>query len=177
MEFNEEKAKEIVERYNLSDNTVGVWRNRNRIPDKYSDENYQPTPEVGKADKIILARIKELKEKDCINFSTLAELAGMDTQRLYDAVKGKGRIRKDELDKVVMELKKLKVFINNHLQNSPGKLKRLFENKLLKFYVINGKDEWSKSVYYAISKENQLSQHDFMRLKDNYIKTYIMLNI
>lgn len=177
MEFNEEKAKEIVERYNLSENTVRVWRNRNRIPDKYSDGNYQPAPETSKADRIILNRIKELKESGCINFTVLAELSGMDVTRLKDAVKGKGRIRKDELDKVVMELKKLKVFINNHLQNSPGKLKRLLENKLLKFYVINGKDEWPKSICYAISKEIQLSQHDFMRLKDNYIKTYIMLNI
>lgn len=177
MKFNEEKAKEIVEKYNLSDKTVKVWRSRNAIPDKYADENYKPAPEVSKADRIILNRIKELKESGCINLTVLAELSGMDVTRLKDAVSGKGRIRKDELEKVVMELKKLKVFINNHLQNSPGKLKRLLENKLLKFYVVNGKDDWAKSVYYAISKENQLSQHDFMRLKDNYIKVYIMLNI
>lgn len=177
MEFDKEKAKEIAVKYNLSEKTVRVWRSRNRIPDKYADESYRPLPEAGKADRIILARIKELKEKDCINFSVLAELAGVDTQRLHDAVRGKGRIGKDELEKVVMELKKLKVFTGNHLQNSPGKLKRLLENKLLKFYVINGKGEWSKAVYYAISKENQLPQHDFMRLKDNYIKVYIMLNV
>ena len=58
MEFNEEKAKGIVEKYNLSDNTVRVWRSRNTIPDKYSDGNYQPAPEISKADRIILNRIK-----------------------------------------------------------------------------------------------------------------------
>ena len=177
MEFNEEKAREIVAKYGLSEKTILVWKSRNRIPDRYSDESYQPVPEASKADKIILARIKDLKKNECINFTVLAELAGVDMQRLYDAVRGKGRIGKEELGKVVMELKKLKVFINNNLQNRPDTLKRLMGNKLLKFYSVNGKDEWAKSVYYAISKENQLSQNDFMRMKDNYIKTYIMLNI
>ena len=69
------------------------------------------------------------------------------------------------------------MFISNNLQNRPDTLKRLLDNKLLKFYVINGKDEWEKSVYYEMNKQNQLSQADFMRLKDNYIKLYIMLNI
>ena len=140
-------------------------------------ENYNPAPEASKADRIILSRIKELKEAGCINFAVLAELAGVDKQCLYDAIRGKGRIGKDELEKVVLELKKLKVFIKNNLQNRPAALKRLMDNKLLKFYSVNGKDEWAKSVYYAISKENQLSQNDFMKLKDNYIKVYIMLNL
>ena len=177
MEFNEEKAREIVAKYDLSEKTILVWKSRNRIPDKYADENYNPAPEASKADWIILSRIKELKEAGCINFAVLSELAGVDTQHLYDAVRGKGRIGKEELGKVVMELKKLKVFISNNLHNSPGKLKRLMDNKLLKFYAINGKDEWAKTVYYAMHKQNQLSQTDFMRLKDNYIKVYIMLNL
>lgn len=177
MEFDEEKAREIVAKYGLSEKTILVWKSRNRIPDKYADENYNPAPEASKADRIILSRIKELKEAGCINFAVLAELAGVDKQCLYDAIRGKGRIGKDELEKVVLELKKLKVFIKNNLQNRPAALKRLMDNKLLKFYSVNGKDEWAKSVYYAISKENQLSQNDFMKLKDNYIKVYIMLNL
>ena len=177
MEFDEEKAKEIAARCGLSEKTVKVWRHRGRIPDKYADEGYRPVPEPSKADKIILTRIKDLKENECINFTVLSELAGVDMQHLYDAVRGKGRIGKEELSKVVMELKKLKVFISNNLQNRPDTLKRLLDNKLLKFYVINGKDEWAKSVYYAMNKQNQLSQSDFMRIKDNYIKIYIMLNI
>lgn len=177
MEFDEKKAQEIAARCGLSEQTVRGWRFRNRIPDRYSDESYQPVPEASKADKIILTRIKDLKENEYINFTVLSELAGMDMQRLYDAVRGKGRIGKEELGKVVMELKKLKVFISNNLQNRPDTLKRLMGNKLLKFYSVNGKDEWAKSVYYAISKQNQLSQTDFMRLKDNYIKVYIMLNL
>lgn len=177
MEFDEAKSKEIAARCGLSEKTVNVWRHRGRIPDKYSDEGYRPVPEPSKADKIILKRIAELKSKDCINFTVLAELAGVDMQLLYDAVRGKGRIGKDEQGRVLLELKKLKVFINNNLQNSPKRLNNLLSNKLLKFYSINGKDGWAKAMYYAMSRQNQLATADFMRLKDNYAKLYIMLNL
>lgn len=177
MEFDETKANEIAARCSLSEKTVNVWRHRNRIPDKYADEGYRPVPELSKADKILLSRISELKSNDYINFTVLAELSGVDMQRLYDAVRGRGRVSKEELEKVVLELKKLKVFINNNLQNRPAALKRLLDNKLIKFYSINGKDGWAKAMYYAMSRQNQLSQADFMRLKDNYIKVYIMLNL
>lgn len=177
MEFDEAKSKEIAARCGLSEKTVNVWRHRGRIPDKYADEGYRPVPEPSKADRIKLDRITELKSNDYINFTVLAELAGVDMQRLYDAVRGKGRIGKEELERILLELKKLKVFINNNLQNRPAALKRLLDNKLIKFYSVNGKDGWAKAMYYAMSKQNQLSQADFMRLKDNYIKLYIMLNI
>lgn len=177
MDFNEEKAKEIAARCGLSEKTINVWRHRNRIPDKYADEGYRPVPEPSKADKIILSRISELKSNDYINFTVLAELSGVDMQRLYDAVRGRGRVGKDELEKVVLELKKLKVFISNNLQNRPAALKRLLDNKIIKFYSVNGKDGWAKAMYYAMSRQNQLSQADFMRLKDNYLRMYISLNL
>lgn len=177
MEFNEEKAREIVAKYGLSEKTIFVWKSRNRIPDKYMDEGYRPVPEASKADRIVLERIKGLKENGYINFAVLSELAGVDTQCLYDAVRGKSRIGKEDIGRTVLELKKLKAFINNNLQNRPAALKRLMDNKLIKYYSVNGKDEWAKSMYYAISKGNQLSQTDFMRLKDNYLRIYIMLNI
>lgn len=177
MEFDEEKAKEIAARCGLSEKTVKVWRHRNRIPDRYADEGYRPVPEPSKADKIILKRIAELKSGDYINFAVLAELSGVDMQRLYDAVRGKGKIGKEELERVLLQFKKLKVFINNNLQNSPKRLNNLLSNKLIKFYSVNGKDGWAKAMYYAMSRQNQLAQADFMRIKDNYLRMYIMLNL
>lgn len=177
MEFNKEIAQKIVKKFNLSNKTINVWRNRNKIPDKYADEGYKPVPEVSKADKIILKRIEELRDCGYINFSVLTEISGVDIRRLNDSIRGKGRISKEELNKIVIEIKKLKAFINNNLQNTPIKMNALFGNKLLKFYSINGKDDWAKAMYYAMNKKNQLSQTDFIRLKDNYINVYIMLNI
>ena len=78
MEFDEAKSKEIAARCGLSEKTVNVWRHRGRIPDKYADEDYRPVPEPSKADRIKLDRITELKSNDYINFTVLAELAGVD---------------------------------------------------------------------------------------------------
>lgn len=177
MEFDEAKSKEIAAKCGLSEKTINVWRHRGRIPDKYADEGYRPVPELSKADRIKLDRISELKSGDYINFTVLAELSGVDMQHLYDAVRGRGRVGKEELERVLLELKKLKVFINNNLQNRPAALKRLLDNKLIKFYSVNGKDGWAKAMYYAMSRQNQLSQADFMRLKDNYLRMYISLNL
>lgn len=40
MIFDEKKAKEVIEKYGLSEKTLPVWRKRNTIPNKYFDSNY-----------------------------------------------------------------------------------------------------------------------------------------
>ena len=39
MEFNEQKAVEIITRLGLKNETINVWRLRGRIPNRYNDEN------------------------------------------------------------------------------------------------------------------------------------------
>ncbi|WP_308763273.1 hypothetical protein [uncultured Bacteroides sp.] len=78
------------------------------------------------------------------------------------------------MEKVFLELKKLKSFIRNNWDNSPEKLKKLAENPELKFYCIHGKISGGKP-YKAVHEERKLFQNDFMKLKDNYMKVYIRL--
>lgn len=172
MDFNEEKAKEIVSKHGLSANTAKVWKSRGRIPDKYLDENYSSTP-MNNADKVILSRIREIVGYGLINVSVLCDVSGVSLSRLSDSIREKGRIDHDDLNKIVIEIKRLRVFIKNNLQNEPKKLRALLSNKELKFYKINGKDEWAKAMNYAISKENKLSDPDFVKLSDNYWSAYV----
>ena len=177
MKYSEEKAREIVEKYNLSPTTMNVWRTRGSIPDKYNNPEYTPTEKTGKADKVILARLAELNSRGYINFSVLCDVAKVNKQIIYDAMRMKGRIDRNDLDKIVLELKRLRVFIKNNLVNSPMKLRSLFDNKTLKFYVVNGKDEWAKSMYWAMSNGNDIAADDFDRLKDNYVKVYLAITV
>lgn len=177
MEYTDEKAKEIVNKYNLSPTTMKVWRTRGAIPDKYNNPEYTPIEKASKADKVILARLAELNSRGYINFSVLCDVAKVNKQIIYDAMRMKGRIVSNELDKIVLELKKLRVFIKNNLVNSPAKLKALFDNKMLKFYVINGDDNWAKSMYWAMSNGNDIAADDFDRLKDNYVKVYLAITV
>lgn len=40
MKFEEKKAQEIIEKYNLSDATLKVWKHRGEIPDQYANSEY-----------------------------------------------------------------------------------------------------------------------------------------
>lgn len=175
MKYSEEKAREIVEKYNLSPTTMNVWRTRGAIPDKYNNPEYTPTEKASKADNVILARLAELNSRGYINFSVLCDVAKVNKQIIYDAMRMKGRIDRNDLDKLVLELKRLRVFIKNNLVNSPMKLRSLFDNKILKFYVINGKDEWAKSIYWAMSNGNDIAAADFSKLQDNYVRVYLAI--
>lgn len=177
MEYTEEKAREIIERYGLSPTAMKVWRTRGAIPNKYNNPGYTPTEKASKADKVILARLAEVIGRGYINFSVLCEIARADKQAVYDAMRGKGRVSRNDLNKVVLELKRLRVFVKNNLVNDPSKLKALWENKELRFYVINGKDNWAKSMYWAMSNGNDIPAADFNRLQDNYVKAYISITV
>lgn len=177
MEYSEEKARGIINKYDLSPDTMKVWRTRGAIPDRYGNPNYKPTKKMSKADKVVVARLAEVIGRGYINFSVLCEIARADKQAVYDAMRGKGRVSRDDLDKLVLELKRLRVFIKNNLVNSPAKLKALLDNKILKFYVINGDDNWAKSMYWAMSNGNDIAADDFDRLKDNYVKVYLAITV
>lgn len=177
MEFSEEKARDIINKYNLSTSTLNGWRWRGAIPDKYNNPDYKPTEKVSKADKVVLARLAELNSRGYINLTVLCGVARADKQMLYDAMRMKGRIDRGDLDKIVLELKRLRVFIKNNLVNDPSKLKALWENKELRFYVINGKDNWAKSMYWAMSNGNDIASADFSRLQDNYVRVYLAITV
>lgn len=177
MEYSEEKAREIVAKYNLSPSTMNGWRWRGAIPDKYSNPEYTPTEKASRADNIILARLAELNSRGYINFSVLCDVAKVNKQIIYDAMRMKGRIVRSDLDKLVLELKRLRVFIKNNLVNSPAKLKALLDNKILKFYVINGDDNWAKSMYWAMSNGNDIAAADFSKLQDNYVRVYLAITV
>lgn len=93
-------------------------------------------------------------------------------------MKHKGRMNREDIDKVVLECKKIRTFMKNSVQNNSAKdLKDLLECKAIKFYIICGKDSWAKSMHWAISHENPLGKEDFLKLQDRYIKAALMINI
>lgn len=178
MDYNEEKAKELIEKYQLSPTTLKVWKSRGKIPDKYLREDYQPTEAVNRADAVRLSRLQELNKSELLNFTAIAEVCGIPQQRIADALRGKGRISPEEIDKVETEIKKIRALIRNNIQfNIPEKQKKIFDCPEIKHYKVFGKDSWGKSMYYALGKGNQLSKADYEKLKDCYMRATIMMNL
>lgn len=180
MEFNEEKAREIIERYSLSPNTLNVWKSRKSIPSKYAKEDYQQPEEISSAGKIILDRIDELIKTNVLNFSVICEIVGIKRIQLADACKGKGRMNAEDIEKIRNEVNRSRLVILRAFRDdsqSPQELKSLFKNKTIKHYVVAEDDAWHKKMKYAIENEYKLYQEDYMRLKDTYIKASILMNI
>lgn len=48
---------------------------------------------------------------------------------------------------------------------------------MLKFYVINGDDNWAKSMYWAMSNGNDIAADDFSKLQDNYVRVYLAITV
>lgn len=166
MEFTEENATEIIKKYGMSEKTIKVWKSRGSIPDKYADDDYTPVPAMNRPEKIKLQRMNDILKSEVFNMQVVSELSGVTYLKLEDAIRGKGRIGSDDLSKVIIEIKKIKAFIRN--MANAGDVKSLFRCKALKFYVINGKDNWAKQMYYALQKNNSIGRNDLLRLIDNY---------
>lgn len=178
MEFNEEKAKEVVAKFGFSNQAIKNWKHKGFIPDKYFDGSYKRDEPLDEASKIILTRLKALSSAEILNFSVICKIAGIDNLKLSDAMKLTGRINREDIDKFVIECKKIRTFMKNQIQtNSTKQLKALLQCKAIKFYIVCGKDSWAKAMHWAISNENQLSKDDFLKLQDKYIKAALMINI
>lgn len=178
MEFNEESAKQLVEKFGFSKQVIANWKHKGIIPDKYFDGSYKRDEPLDEASKIILSRLRDLNSLEILNLKVICNIVGIAPIKLYDGMKHKGRINREDIDKVVLECKKIRTFMKNSIQNNSVKdLKDLLECKAIKFYIVCGKDPWAKSMHWAISHENQLSKDDFLKLQDKYIKAALMINL
>lgn len=179
MEFTEEKAREVIDRYNLSQTTIKVWKSRNSIPDKYADEKYVQIEVVSQADKILLSRLNDLCKSEVLNFTVLSDLARVERVRLLDAIRGKARISKDDIDHVRIEIKRARIFILNTFSDyqSEKKLKVLIDNKIFKHYSILKKGSWSTGIVANIKKGAPIEKFDYEKLKDRYLKASILMNV
>ena len=79
MVFNEEKAREIISRFNLDEKTLKVWKSRNAIPDKYFHEGFEIKPKAeGERDEQGWRDIQRILGYGKINIKSIARLMNID---------------------------------------------------------------------------------------------------
>lgn len=109
MTFDEIIAKEIIEKFSLSEKTLPVWRNRGSIPDKYSKANYVKQAVItSKKDLIMQNRISLLIKSKKIETGVLNDLCGLRTGKLTDVALGKSTFSEEDIIRVKAEIIKLK---------------------------------------------------------------------
>jgi hypothetical protein len=165
MEFKEDIAKGIIEKYGLSEQTIKVWKTRGKIPDKYADPEYAPLRKVedlkGKRE---LERIKEILSSPKLNNTEIARLSGIEMERFKDWKAGRTFIPPEgliELKKIINRLRIDGARALNDLTRQPPDFSVQVKNylnreEILLFPLLKGQ----KIHYERISRGRQIIPYD-----------------
>lgn len=95
MTFNEKKAEEIIEKYNLAPGTLITWRHRDKIPDKYASD--LPEEISGENEQQWGENLKRALSTGKLNIAALCRLADVNMGRIKDFIRGNGKLYKDDM--------------------------------------------------------------------------------
>jgi hypothetical protein len=178
MKFNEQIAKEVIEKFNLNEKTFRVWKNRDSIPDRYREENYHVkekativiSKDSEKANTVITNRIINVLKCDNIHTTAFSQLTNVD---LMSVAKGNRRLSDDEIIVVKKEINRLKSDIVNTFatKNIPATIK-LLKDKRIKPYTLIEKTEMKRILY-----REDIYGYEYQKIKDAFFVLVLKLNI
>ena len=178
MEFNEEKAQEIISKYGLSDKTLRVWKTRRSIPDKYANEEYKKKITITEnGDKLMQDRIISILKMNELNRKTIVQLAGCDMTRVNGVCVHKSTLTKEEMFVLQKEIKRLRIDIMKYTQKFSDSFLKLIQDKRLKLHVIIKDKSAACKLKYICEHPELLTEYDYKQVVDNYIRVAIQLNI
>ncbi len=177
MKFDEEKARQIIDKYNLSQTTLKVWKSRGSIPDRYTKEDYKMAiPVLEKGDKIMQDRLISILNMPELNRKTIIQLAGCNAIRVNGVCLHKSTFTKEEIFALQKEIKRLRLDILKYTQKYSESFVKLLKDNRLKLYVIIPDKLFARKLNYLKDNSN-ISCIDFNQAVEYYIKVAIQLNI
>ena len=147
MDFNEQTASELIEKFGLNKKTLAVWAHRGSIPDKYFQDGFNARQMVaGEHDEQLLQDVFRILSYGKINVSSLSRLTEIPQQRLSDIARRKLRMSKEELIAVkkainalrsdAREIISLTADRGTFIGEAEKKLKKFLLRKELKIHVL-----------------------------------------
>lgn len=151
MDFNEQTAHEIVQKFGLDEKTIKVWKTRNKIPDKYADPEYSKPVDVTNEKNIHERdRIIKILNSEKFNIQSIARLSGIKGQKMSDVLSGRSSFTVPDilaLKKAINGIrinvaKTLSLIEKSRYENFPETdIKKLFNKSELQFFVIIDRDK------------------------------------
>jgi hypothetical protein len=177
MKFDPDIAKEIVNKYNLSQSVTRVWKNRGKIPDRYFNDYV--IPELSKADKLLLERVISVIQHPGVNTAVFLDLAGVKKHTYFDALQGVVYLNSDEIKRLRSEIQKLKVSIVSAFSSfSPHKISKILNSPLIKYSPVIKKDSYLKYRIEHIRKGKvEVTEKDYNNIKDYYLTFALELSV
>lgn len=147
MLFDEEKAKDIVEKYGLSKNKIAVWRSNNNIPNKYNKKEYSIYSDMAnKQIPIIRKQMFKIMEARKLKLVVVNDICGFPKNKLSREIQKKGVLKYDEYIRLIESMNSIKRqtekalealksknknCLDNYFNNEMLNLMALFENNLI----------------------------------------------
>jgi len=154
IEFEENKAIQLIQKYGLSKNTLKVWKTRGYIPAKYLDDNYLPGTEASKAEHVIANRIIEILNQNFFQANVICETAGVKPQKFFDVRRGNvSAFSAEETIALKKEIAKLRIsIVKTFEKKSAVALRSLLSNPELNLLPILKVVNADKNDYDRVSR-------------------------
>lgn len=169
MEFNEQKAIEIIEKYGLSETTLRIWKLRNSIPDKYTKDDYKPREIVDNDYLTNYKRLLETLKNEAVNTNTIARAADVSTNKINDALRNKVKLSNADFIKMKSEINALKIFVAKCIAQRDYKAllcdARIDARPVLSRFANN--NEYQKIIRFKNGNISYLDETE-QKLKDAY---------
>lgn len=182
MNFNEELAKELAERFNISEATVKSWRHRGSIPDKYGNPEFVKPVAPDKAKSIVSDRILSLLSDGLINITLLCKLSDIGSQKFADVKRGKTVFSEQEIIAMKREINRARILIAKTFERrSHPALKELLKSEMFLVRPILIAGGATLTDYDRASRfrrgEYSLEDKDYNIVKDCFIKFALQLGL
>ena len=135
--FDEQKAKDVVQKYGLNIQIISVWRSRGKIPDRYFFEGFQMKGEkvIGEKDAQTLRDIERIFGYGKININAICRLLGLKKTRVMDILFNDIIATKNEL----LRIKKAIIMLRIEAQETltllnKNELSEITQNKIRNFF-------------------------------------------
>lgn len=179
MEFSEKLAKDVAQKYDLDEKTIKVWKNRNSIPDRYFNEEYEHRPKMEKTggiEQLKVDRLIEVLSNPKLQTNTICKLAGitqawliMELTRSIDKREGKIIYLSDaEYLSISNEVKKLRIEIKNILNGEAGASMRTIQKKAFCKFVITDPRIFREPIF-GVKTANKISAVKKLK-QDQYLE-------
>lgn len=176
MEYDEKLANEISQKFNISEKTIRVWKNRGFIPDRYFDgRGKKEKTEMTDAQRFILDRIKAC---EFINFKYLCSIAEIDSDKLIKSFKDRNSLSDEQFNRVVFHVRTLKCDIKNSLlKNTSLEYKRIMNDKRLHYYLIVTNKIDADRIKRSLNNNSDISRCDVEIFKRCYFDVVKRINV
>ena len=179
MKYDEKKAIEIIEKYNLSKLTLKTWKRRG-IPDKYFEADFVKRKTLSAKDKIRYNRLIEVSQMTHINTKLVCSSCNVKHQALIDAIRKQVQLSESDFLQLVGAINKLKIEIVKATQKpTPRTIRELLQLKELHLKPIfrTMPERELKRIYQFRDGKIELERQEIESIKNSLVIFALQLNI